>query len=80
MQDYVRDKLTKEAEALELSVSAIPSLKPAKAKPVKKAAPASSCDCCPKSSPVLNASSIMSSFDAIVHQGLFILNLTGVTK
>ena len=49
IQDYVRDKLNKEAEALEVSLRATPSMKPAKAKPVKKkkAVPASSCGCCP---------------------------------
>ena len=48
-QDSVRNKLIKEAEALELSLRATPSIKPAKARPVekKKAAPASSCGCCP---------------------------------
>ena len=49
IQDYVHDKLTKEAEALEPSLSTTPSMKLAKPKKVKrkKAAPASSCDCCP---------------------------------
>ena len=49
IQDYVRDKLIKEAEALELSLRATPSIKPAKARPMQKnkAAPASSCGCCP---------------------------------
>ena len=49
IQDYVRDKLNKEAEALELSLRATPSVKPAKAKLVKKkkAVPTSSCGCCP---------------------------------
>ena len=36
IQDYVRDKLTKEAEALELSLNATPSIKTAKPERVKK--------------------------------------------
>ena len=49
IQDYACDKLIKEAEALELSLRATPSIKPAKARPVekRKAATASSCGCCP---------------------------------
>ena len=49
IQDYVHDKLNKEAEALELSLRPTPSIKPAKAKLMKKkkAVPAGSCGCCP---------------------------------
>ena len=49
IKDYVRDKLTKDAEAFELSKQATPSTKRLKSKPKKKkkAAPISSCGCCP---------------------------------
>ena len=48
-QDYDREKLTKEAEALEIRLNATPAIKPTYPKRVKrkKAAPPSSCGCCP---------------------------------
>ena len=48
LHDYVRDKLTKEAEALEKPLQVTPTKKQIKSKPIKKiTAPASSCGCCP---------------------------------
>ena len=48
LHDYVRDKLTKEPEALEKSLQVTPTNKRIKSKPIKKiTAPASSCGCCP---------------------------------
>ena len=48
LHDYVRDKLTKEAEALEQPLQVTPTKKRIKSKPIKKiTAPASSCGCCP---------------------------------
>ncbi|MDB3962279.1 hypothetical protein N9427_03785 [Paracoccaceae bacterium] len=48
LHDYVRDKLTKETEALEQPLQVTPTKKQIKSKPIKKiTAPASSCGCCP---------------------------------
>ena len=48
LHDYVRDKLTKEAEALEKLLQVTPTKKRIKSKPIKKiTAPATSCGCCP---------------------------------
>ena len=48
LHDYVRDKLTEKAEALEKPLQVTPTKKRIKSKPIKKTtAPASSCGCCP---------------------------------
>ena len=48
LHEYVKDKLTKEAEALEKPLQVTPTKKRIKSKPIKKiTATASSCGCCP---------------------------------
>ena len=48
LYDYVKDKLTKEAEALGKPLQVTPTKKRIKSKPIQKiTAPASSCGCCP---------------------------------